>query len=50
MLAILFPHMYEDIEYLMPDEDVEMDEPGPVSLGVTATPGSINAEAGPSRS
>lgn len=42
MLAILFPHMFEDIEYLVPEDDVDMEDP------VSAGP-STNAEAGPSR-
>ena len=56
MLAILFPHMFEEIEYLVPptditDRDVEMTEsqadaqvPRRVQTGVE-----INAIAGPSR-
>ena len=46
MLAILFPHMYEDIEYLVPEDDVAMDESIEASLSVQEY---INAEAGPSR-
>ena len=53
MLAILFPHMFEEIEYLVPptditDRDVEMTEsdvPRCVQRGIE-----INAIAGPSRS
>ncbi|PBK60985.1 hypothetical protein ARMSODRAFT_676532 [Armillaria solidipes] len=38
MLAILFPHMFEDVEFLLPpDEDVRMED------------GQANAVAGPSR-
>ena len=52
MLTILFPHMFEDIEYLVPptditDRDVEMTEsvvPSRVQTGIE-----INAIAGPSR-
>jgi E3 ubiquitin-protein ligase SHPRH len=52
MLAILFPHMFEEIEYLVPptditDRDVEMmesDVPRCVQTGIE-----INAIAGPSR-
>ena len=52
MLAILFPHMFEEIEYLVPptditDRDVEMTEsdvPRRVQTGIE-----INAIAGPSR-
>ncbi len=40
MLAILFPHMFEDVEFLLPpDEDVHMED------GI----GQANAVAGPSR-
>lgn len=40
MLAILFPHMFEDVEFLLPpDEDVLMED------GF----GQANAVAGPSR-
>ncbi|KAG7442066.1 uncharacterized protein BT62DRAFT_982607 [Guyanagaster necrorhizus] len=40
MLAILFPHMYEDVEYLLPpNEDVRMEDGA----------GQVNAVAGPSR-
>lgn len=52
MLAILFPHMFEEIEFLVPptdvtDRDVEMmesDAPRRVQTGIE-----INAIAGPSR-
>jgi E3 ubiquitin-protein ligase SHPRH len=52
MLAILFPHMFEEIEFLVPptditDRDVEMTEsdfPRRLQKGVE-----INAIAGPSR-
>ena len=40
MLAILFPHMFEDVEFLLPpDEDVHMED------GVEQA----NAVAGPSK-
>ncbi|KAK0200494.1 SNF2 family N-terminal domain-containing protein [Desarmillaria ectypa] len=40
MLAILFPHMYEDVEYLLsPDEGVLVEDGA----------GHVNADAGPSR-
>lgn len=62
MLAILFPHMYEDIEYLIPGE-VRGDDASMGSLGGTTTGASMhssgiargirprqeNAVAGPSR-
>ena len=52
MLAILFPHMFEEIEYLVPptditDRDVEMtvsDASNRIQTGIE-----INAIAGPSR-
>ena len=47
MLAILFPHMFEEIEYLLPAEE-HGDE-----VAVRAERGGrheqVNAEAGPSR-
>jgi E3 ubiquitin-protein ligase SHPRH len=46
MLAILFPHMYEDIEYLVPDDDVAMQEQVEDCSPVREH---VNAEAGPSR-
>lgn len=57
MLAILFPHLFEDIEFLLPNGGDSMD----VELGlpdfsqesqVSTGPGCsahVNAEAGPSR-
>ncbi|KAJ7595983.1 SNF2 family N-terminal domain-containing protein [Mycena floridula] len=50
MLAVLFPHMYEEIEYLVPDEseDIVMGEPDTVATRVPAP--RVNAVAGPSRS
>ncbi|KAJ7636011.1 SNF2 family N-terminal domain-containing protein [Mycena polygramma] len=42
MLQILFPHMSEDIEYLIPEEDMD------VYMADTA-PAPVNAVAGPSR-
>ncbi|KAF8439971.1 SNF2 family N-terminal domain-containing protein [Boletus edulis BED1] len=54
MLAILFPHMYEDIEYLLPpdarDEEATCSvngQPGPVRPPARRV--HMNAEAGPSR-
>ena len=52
MLAILFPHMFEEVEYLVPphvaDRDVEMmdfEVPRRIMTGIE-----VNAVAGPSRS
>jgi E3 ubiquitin-protein ligase SHPRH len=41
-MAILFPHMFEELEYLIPAEDVPMADVRPSSPVV-------NAIAGPSR-
>ena len=57
MLAILFPHMYEDVEYLVPDcgkdaeEDVDMsDNYGhELEFSVTPTTAFEVPQAGPSR-
>ncbi|KAH9916397.1 SNF2 family N-terminal domain-containing protein [Epithele typhae] len=57
MLAIFFPHMFEDIEYLLPPEDVApssstRDTPAASSSSVTRSSGRVaqaNAVAGPSR-
>ncbi|KAF8055235.1 SNF2 family N-terminal domain-containing protein [Lyophyllum atratum] len=59
MLAILFPHMYEELEYLIPPEDAEMESPtASQSLALTsaafhAVQNGVeyadNAVAGPSR-
>ncbi|KAJ7623410.1 SNF2 family N-terminal domain-containing protein [Roridomyces roridus] len=43
MMAILFPHLFEDVEYLLPAEDVAMPDVPSTSSG------SVNAVAGPSR-
>ena len=53
MLAILFPHMFEEVEYLVPptdltDRDVEMTE-FDVPKRHVQTGIEINAIAGPSR-
>jgi E3 ubiquitin-protein ligase SHPRH len=57
MLAILFPHMFEDIEYLLPsahDNDDQMADLN-VMNAIPHTPATIsrspiqNAQAGPSR-
>lgn len=56
MLAILFPHMYEDVEYLLPSEDIEMTngevhEQAANDDGIGRAPRNLesNAIAGPSR-
>jgi len=50
MLAILFPHMYEDVEYLLPPEDTVMDDEFDDSLRRHVPRGVVeNAVAGPSR-
>ncbi|KAG5643859.1 hypothetical protein DXG03_009543 [Asterophora parasitica] len=50
MLAILFPHMYEELEYLIP-EDAEMESPAASQSSplMTARGQPANAVAGPSR-
>lgn len=50
MLAILFPHLFEDVEFLVPPGNgVMMDDAvvGDVAEGVSQM--HVNAEAGPSR-
>ena len=50
MLAILFPHLFEDLEFLVPPEHSMMMEDGvvdDVSEGMSQM--HVNAEAGPSR-
>ena len=50
MLAILFPHLVEDLEFLIPPENDMMMEDGvitDVAEGVSQM--HVNAEAGPSR-
>lgn len=49
MLAILFPHMYEDVQYLLPTA-MESDEYIEDGLEAFTTAGIVgNAVAGPSR-
>jgi hypothetical protein len=43
MLQILFPHLFEDIEYLIPEEDTD------VVMTDVAPTFTANAVAGPSR-
>ncbi|KAJ3518518.1 hypothetical protein NM688_g9427 [Phlebia brevispora] len=55
MLAIFFPHLFEEIEYLVPDESkdspsAESNYAEPGTNGPAAQRGHLNAEAGPSRS
>lgn len=47
MQAILWPHMFEDLEYLLEPEDVEMYDGTVHQPQAEATP--ENAVAGPSR-
>ena len=52
MLAILFPHMYEEIEFLIPPDDVAMngvENGGGISTGNKGGSQVVNAVAGPSR-
>ncbi|KAJ3552362.1 hypothetical protein NP233_g12900 [Leucocoprinus birnbaumii] len=52
MLAILFPHMYEDVEYLVPNEGVVSGGIGSQSANGSQSiprPRHVNAVAGPSR-
>ena len=50
MLAILFPHLFEDLEFLLPPEDdVTMDEVFVTDVAEGMSQMHVNAEAGPSR-
>ena len=51
MLAILFPHMYEDFEYLLPPEDSvrESETLNNSSKGYIRRDAEVNAVAGPSK-
>jgi E3 ubiquitin-protein ligase SHPRH len=59
MMSILFPHLGEDMEFLLPPEDADMGDPlaGPSSAGASTPAASLsrssrvteNAVAGPSR-
>lgn len=54
MLAILFPHMYEELEYLLPVDDIVMhdvSEPPNTEVGqmIRAQAETTDAVAGPSR-
>ncbi|KAF9023793.1 hypothetical protein BDZ89DRAFT_1069602 [Hymenopellis radicata] len=49
MLAILFPHMYEDLEFLLPDADGDVAMEDHTSSSSSAHE-PVNAVAGPSRS
>lgn len=50
MLAILFPHLFEDLEFLVPGEDdVRMDEAVVEDVSEGMSQMQVNAEAGPSR-
>ncbi|KIY47840.1 hypothetical protein FISHEDRAFT_44377 [Fistulina hepatica ATCC 64428] len=55
MLAVLFPHMYEEVQYLVEDAAMTIDEPAEISVNGVITSGSKqgwqawpNAVAGPS--
>jgi E3 ubiquitin-protein ligase SHPRH len=51
MLAILFPHLFEDLEYLVPPEhDMTMDDVVVTGVVEELSQMHVNAEAGPSRS
>jgi E3 ubiquitin-protein ligase SHPRH len=47
MLAILFPHMFEEIQYLLPPE--EPSDEIAMEVEPTGRREQLNAEAGPSR-
>ena len=62
MMSILFPHLSEDVEFLLPPEDADMGDPlaGPSSAGASTSSFAVaslsrssrvpeNAVAGPSR-
>ena len=50
MLAILFPHLFEDLEFLLPPEnDVMMDDAVVTGVAEGISQIHVNAEAGPSR-
>lgn len=50
MLAILFPHLFEDLEFLVPPEhDVTMDDAVVADVSEGMSQMYVNAEAGPSR-
>lgn len=49
MLAILFPHMYEDVEYLLPPEGSVMESADSPKMRVRRGAVVVNAVAGPSR-
>lgn len=57
MLAIFFPHLFEDIEYLIPAEELGLEtsgsqpsqDPDPPALARTRQARFENAVAGPSR-
>ena len=50
MLAILFPHLFEDLEFLVPPEDdMMMDDAVLLDVAEGVSQIHVNAEAGPSR-
>ncbi|KAI0334196.1 hypothetical protein GY45DRAFT_1318648 [Cubamyces sp. BRFM 1775] len=48
MLAILFPHLYEDLEYLLPPEELKDQEERTADVQQPSS-SHVNAKAGPSR-
>jgi E3 ubiquitin-protein ligase SHPRH len=50
MLAILFPHLFEDLEFLVPPEhEMMMDDAEVADVSQEMSQMHVNAEAGPSR-
>ena len=50
MLAILFPHLFEDTEFLVPPEDdATMDDVVVTDVAEGMSQMHVNAEAGPSK-
>ena len=50
MLAILFPHLFEDLEFLVPaEDDVRMEDAVVADVSVGMSQMQVNAQAGPSR-
>lgn len=50
MLAILFPHLFEDLEFLLPlENDVMMEDAVVEDVAEGVSQMHVNAEAGPSR-
>lgn len=50
MIAILFPHLFEDLEFLIPpDGDVLMEDGAVTDVAEGMSQTHVNADAGPSR-